>query len=145
MNLYLYVWQTGRSHHPRTGCQSVAGNFSSKTGTHLHLGIVRKWRWIIFPKDKTHSTDAWNRTANYLLPSSISMKATCSEHVSASHQLQIQHCWATAIWAFLGLFFRPQPTYLSSVIIAFRDSEHGEMDFLTRHTLAVDIWRHQPH
>ena len=34
----------------------------SKTGTHLHLGRVRKRRWIIFPKDKTRSTDAGNRT-----------------------------------------------------------------------------------
>ena len=33
------------------GCQSIAGNFSNKTGTHLHLGTVRKWRLIIFPKD----------------------------------------------------------------------------------------------
>ena len=47
---------------PGTGRQSVAGNFSSKTGSHLHVGRVRKWRLIIFPKDKTRSTDAWNRT-----------------------------------------------------------------------------------
>ena len=41
--------------------QSVTGNFHSKTGTHLHLGRVRKWTLIIFPKDKTRSTDAENR------------------------------------------------------------------------------------
>ena len=47
---------------PRTGRQSITGNFPSKTGTHLHLGRVRKWRLNIFPKDKTRSTDAGNRT-----------------------------------------------------------------------------------
>ena len=46
----------------RTGRQSVAGIFPSKNGTHLHLGEVRKWRLIIFPKDKTHSEDAGNQT-----------------------------------------------------------------------------------
>ena len=35
---FCILWLTGGSHHPRTGSQSVAGNFPSKTGTHLHLG-----------------------------------------------------------------------------------------------------------
>ena len=43
---------------PKTGRQSVAENFPCKTGTHWHLGRVRKWRLIIFPKDRTRSTDA---------------------------------------------------------------------------------------
>ena len=46
---------------PRTGRQSVAGNFPSKTATHLHLGRV-KWRLIIFHKDKTRSTYGSNQT-----------------------------------------------------------------------------------
>ena len=36
------VWQTGGSNHSQVGRQSVAGNFPSKTGTHLHLSRVRK-------------------------------------------------------------------------------------------------------
>ena len=56
------IWLTGGSHHARTGRQFFAGNFPSKTGTHLHLGRVRKWRFITSPKDKTRSTDAGNRT-----------------------------------------------------------------------------------
>ena len=49
-------WQVALT-TPRTGRRSVAGNFPSKTGTYLHLGRVRKWRWIIFPTDKIRSTD----------------------------------------------------------------------------------------
>ena len=53
----------------RTRRQSVAGNFPHKTSTPLHLGRVRKWRLIIFPKDKTRSTDAGNWTLDPLIQS----------------------------------------------------------------------------
>ena len=44
----------------RTGRQSVAENFPNKIG----MGRGKEWRWSIFPKDKTHSADAGNRTVD---------------------------------------------------------------------------------
>ena len=56
-----FGWQVALT-TTRTGHQSVAGNFPCKTDTNWNMGTVRKWRWIIFPKDKICSTGAGNRT-----------------------------------------------------------------------------------
>ena len=80
---------TGGSHHPRTEHQSDAGNFPSKTGTHLHLGRVRKWRLIIFPKDKTRSTDAGNRTLDPQIQSPMLYRLSQQAPLHNSRSMEI--------------------------------------------------------
>ena len=42
---------------PRTGRQSVAGNFPGKSDTHLHLARVRKWKWILSKAENSQGTN----------------------------------------------------------------------------------------